>query len=99
MYYTNYFKGIDISSLTSVCETCINSLRTAGNTTISFNGILESNMSDKLETALADNKSEIESLINEILTGLRTRRFDPQHLSSIILILRGIKGMMRPVIK
>ena len=66
MYYTNYFKGIDISSLSAVCDQCISSLRTAGQTTISFSGIVEPNMSDKLETSLADNKSQIDKLISAI---------------------------------
>ncbi len=42
---------------------------------------------------------EIENLINEILTGLRTQTFAPQQLSGIIFILRGVKEMMKPVIK
>ena len=64
MYYTNYFNGIDISSISAVCDQCISSLRKAGQTTVSFNGIVEPNMADKLDTSLVDAKSQIDKLIS-----------------------------------
>ena len=67
MYYTNYFNGIDISSISAVCDQCISSLRKAGQTTVSFNGIVEPNMADKLISVL-DSIKEALKVAQEIVT-------------------------------
>lgn len=94
-----YIKYAFIYGFDSIWEIIPLSLRQRYEKAFEVLGVLFKHPDYGQDDEIVSDCDEIESLINEILTGLRTRRFDPQHLSSIILILRGIKGMMRPVIK